>query len=144
MENTKAIHTLTDAVEAYREQQKEIKEGNTLYREDCRRDVMKALADSGLVPIRIEENNLAVLDYEGSEIKFRIYNDGDFWQAIRQDVCEKCGAEKQTYSRAWTAEAVGELIVSPTWEYHECKTGNHSTPEERLISALRDMFGREE
>lgn len=136
------VHTLADAVKIYRERQAEITKKNEELDEQSRQKTLKALTDSGLIPLRIEERNLAVLEYEGQEIKFRIFFD-NYWQVFRQGTCEKCGKGVRTYSKSWSAENIGELIVEPSWEYHNCPADEsaQSTPEGTLISALRDALG---
>lgn len=138
---TKVVHTLFDAVEAYRKQQREIEEENARQTEESRKQILEALADSGLSPLRIEERNLAVFDWCGQEIRLRIFKDR-YWQVRREDGCKNCGKAIQSYDRTWTAENIGELVINPMWEYHNCPSNSEeSTPEGALISALRDALG---
>jgi hypothetical protein len=141
MNETKVTHSIADTVEAYRKQQVEIAEREAIETERARQETMEALTASGLIPLRIEERNLAIFEYEGQEVKLRIFKSG-YWQVIRQDICKDCGAELRTYEKAWTAENIGELVVNPSYEYHWCRAkAEQSTSEENLISVLRDALG---
>lgn len=134
--------TLLDAEKAYKDQNAAIETSQKIEDEIFNSEVLKKWVELGLQPKRMEERGIVVFDHKGKEIKFNCYKfDSRWWQVVRIRECPDCGCEERSTEKGFTLEEIGNLLLSPFWEYHEHSFSNDWRGKwKRFIFKTRKLF----